>query len=114
MSKQTSAQKNKNRKKNRKPEWPQKDKLKDAIDVVHRFKEMCKHQLDLGHWATMDYPSKHHINKILSIQYMDPDFVKRVYGHGLYKQAKELLPACRAYIEFLKDYEYNVDKDETR
>lgn len=112
MSKQSNRRRNKNQEK--KPEWPKKEKLKEAVDVVYRFQQMCKHQLDHGHWATMDFPSKHHINKILSIQYMEHDFVSNVYGPGLLRQVKELIPVCRAYIEFVKDYEYDVEKNETR
>lgn len=97
-----------------KSEWPRKDRLKEAVDAVYNFQQMCKHQMDLGHWATMDFPSKHHINKILSIQYMDHNVVNRVYGEGLLKQVKELIPACRAYIEFLKEWKYDVEENETR
>jgi len=86
-------------------DWPRKDKLEEAIDVMWRFKSMCNHQLDLGYWVTMDYPTKHHINKILSLQYMDAEVIRKVYGSKLAQRALELIPNCKLYIAFTKEYD---------
>lgn len=88
--------------------WPRAEKVKEAIEVVMNFQMMCKHQLELGYWATVDFPSKHHINKILSLQYMDKATVDRIYGHSLAKRCAALLPLCKNYLEFTK-YKENYE-----
>jgi hypothetical protein len=87
--------------------WPKKDNLKDAVEIIWRFQSMCRHQLDLGYWVTMDFPTKHHINKILSLQYMDLEVIKQVYGEKLVQRAMSLIPACRHFVAFTKEYNYD-------
>ena len=95
--------------------WPKKKKLIEAINVFRRFQEMCKLQIDLGYWVTMDFPTKHHINKILSLQYMDLNMIEKVYGKSLVREALGLIPACRSYIAFTKgEYNGKVDNKEQR
>lgn len=82
--------------------WPNRDKLAESVDAVWKFQQMCKLQLDLGYWVTMDFPTKHHINKILSVQYIEKAMVDKVYGSTLAKMALDLIPACRNFIAFTK------------
>lgn len=93
------------KKQSKKGEWPKRDKLSEAVDVFWRFQEMCKLQLDLGYHVTMDFPTKHHINKILSLQYMDKEIIEKVYGSELVSRALELIPGCKLYIGFTKEHE---------
>jgi hypothetical protein len=81
--------------------WPKRNKLIEAIDVVWRFQQMCSLQLDIGNWATMDFPTKHHINRILSVQYTDTETLHLMYGKKLTEQAMEVLPVCKLYLQFI-------------
>jgi hypothetical protein len=92
-----------NKENNGKVNLPKRNKLVESINVVQNFKSMCKHQLELGYWVTMDFPTKHHLNRILSIQYTDIKTVERIYGSGLAKAALKLVPSCKHYILFLKE-----------
>ena len=108
---------NKNRnqtKKKKDPKWPDRKLLAESVDIVWRFQKMCAFQLDVGNWVTMDYPTKHHINKILSLQYLESDVVQRVYGSTLSSRALELVPVCRAYLDFIKVPSYEMDEGEER
>jgi hypothetical protein len=82
--------------------WPKAEKLKLAIEVILEFQALCRHQLDLGYWATVDFPSKHHFNRILSLQYMDEVTAERLYGRHLAKRAQRLLPLCKSYLDFAR------------
>lgn len=95
--------KNKNKEK-----WPKREKLVDAVEVFERFRDMCVWEMDLGYWATVDFPSKHHINKILSVQYMDKDTLEAVYGTGLVKRIFELMPYCKHYVQFVRGRDEKV------
>ena len=88
--------------KNIKREWPRRERLVEALDVFENFQAMCNHQLDLGHWATIDFPSKHHLNKILCVQYIDEETSRRVYGDNLINRVFKTLPFCKTYVEFAK------------
>lgn len=85
--------------------WPSKDKLQEALDVFEEFREICRLQMELGYWVTLDFPSKHHINKILSIQYMDKETLYRNYGSGLIARAQSMIPYCKYYLSFIRDVE---------
>jgi len=67
------------------------------------FRAVCRHQLDSGYWATTDFPSKHHINKILQLQYARHDDVVNVYGRGLSRRIDSMIIICKAYIAFLRE-----------
>jgi len=82
--------------------WPKKESLEDAIATFLGFQALCKHQMDLGYWATVDFPSKHHINKILSLQYMNRDFVDKIYGPTLAKRGLALIGVCKSYVDFAR------------
>jgi hypothetical protein len=90
------------------PSWPKRDRLRQAVDVIWRFQGMCKLQLDLGYVVTMDFPSKHHINKILSLQYMDKEAIESVYGKKLADQALKLVSACKHYVAFTREFNDDV------
>lgn len=95
--------------KKREIRWPKRESLVDALDVFDVFREACKLQLDLGYWMTITFPSKHHLNKILSAQYIDPDLMHEVYGEGLTRRIQETIPLCKSYSAFLRSD--NVEKN---
>lgn len=82
--------------------WPKKEHLIEALKILDDFRAACRHQLDLGYWMTITFPSKHHINKILSTQYIDQALMRDAYGEGLTNQLLESVPLCKNYIAFLK------------
>jgi hypothetical protein len=88
---------------NNKNSLPSKKSIEDAIKVIEDFRAVCRHQMDLGYWATVDFPSKHHINKILQLQYTDYSQIESVYGAGLSKRIKEMVTICKSYIAFLRE-----------
>jgi hypothetical protein len=105
------VKKNKNKGgKKKEPSWPKRDKLRQAVDVIHTFQSMCRLQLDLGYFVTIDFPTKHHINKILSLQYMDLEVVRNVYGNILTEQALGLIPACKHYVSFTREFKHDGEK----
>lgn len=91
--------------------WPKKQSLVEAVEVVEKFREICKFQLDLGYWVTVAFPSKHHLNKILSTQYMDRDLMVEVYGEGFTNRLGEIVPLCKNYLAFLRGGPGDVEKD---
>ena len=93
---------NKTNKKKSDP-WPKKQQLKDALDVFENFRALCQYQMDVGYWATTDFPTKHHLNKLLSIQYMDKEMLCMAYGDGLVEKVFEMIPYCKGYIAFVRD-----------
>lgn len=93
---------NKNRRKENN-KWPKKEKLFQAIKVIENFRSMCRHQLDLGYWATVDFPTKHHINRILALAYLEKSLSEKIYGPSLVKRAEVLIPICKQYLLFVKD-----------
>lgn len=94
--------------------WPKEEKLKEALNAFEDFRDMCQHQMDLGYWATIDFPSKHHINKILSLQYIDKELLEMVYGKGMVARTFKLMPYCKSYIAFVRDIkeDKNVNKQQ--
>lgn len=94
---------------NNNKKWPKRDKLIEAIDTFENFRGLCKLELDLGYWATVDFPSKHHINKILSVQYMDRDILIGIYGKVLTNRVFEVLPHCKNYLKFLRSVDEKVE-----
>lgn len=86
---------------------PSRRSVEDAIKVIEGFQAMCRHQMDLGYWATVDFPSKHHIGKILQMEWRDKAEVYRFYGDGLARHIYELLPVCQAYTRFLRNDRQN-------
>lgn len=83
--------------------WPRREHLVEALDVFDNFREACKFQLDLGYWMTITIPSKHHLNKILSTQYINQDLMREVYGINLTTKLLETVPLCKAYLNFIKE-----------
>lgn len=81
---------------------PSRKALKKSTDTVHNFREFCKHQMELGYWATIDFPSKHHVNNILQLQYRNRTDLLDFYGTALTEAALELVPTCKSYLEFLR------------
>lgn len=93
---------------------PGRKAVKEAIEIIHDFRECCKHQLETGYWATIDFPSKHHINNLLQLQYRKMSELEAKYGMGLSQQALETVPYCKAYLTFLRDEERPNELDEKR
>lgn len=89
--------------------WPKSEKLQEALDVVERFRGMCQLQMDLGNWATMDYPTKHHINRILSLQYADKDELTLLYSLALVERIYKVIPYCKHYIMFIRESKDNLN-----
>lgn len=106
--------KKKRPRKKKEPRWPDRKLLTESVDIVWRFQKMCEFQLDIGNWVTMDFPTKHHINKILSLQYLEKDVIEAVYGPALSRQALELVPVCKAYLDFIKVPSYEMDEGKKR
>jgi hypothetical protein len=90
---------------NDKQKWPRREKLVEALDRFNKFREACKLQLDLGYAFKVDFPSKLHLNKILSIQYIDRDVVEQIYGPALSKQIYIAIPHIKNYIKFTQEQE---------
>ena len=86
-----------------KTQWPKREKLIQALDVFERFREQCKLQMDLGYWVTMDFPTKNHLNKILSFQYLDRDVAEKIYGSTLTARTYDMVPSAKNYIKFIQD-----------
>ena len=80
---------------------PSKKSVEEAIRVIEAFRAMCQHQMDLGYWATIDFPSKHHFNKILPLSYRIEE-LDAMYGPGLARHIREIMPVCKAYTAFLR------------
>jgi len=91
-----------NEKESKSTYWPKKNKLVEALKVIEDFRLLCQFQMELGYWATTDFPTKHHLNKILSTQYMDKKLLEKVYGKGLAKRVNKLLPYCKHYASFTR------------
>lgn len=91
------------------PNLPSRKSIEGAINVVEDFRAVCKHQLDAGYWATTDFPSKHHINKILPLQYIDQDELVNYYGNGLTRRINIMVSICKAYISFLREDHEKVE-----
>jgi hypothetical protein len=87
----------------RKPNLPSKKSIEDALSVLDEFRAVCRHQLDHGYWATVDFPSKHHINRLLQLQYMNKDDLASTYGPGLTKRINGTISICKAYVAFLRE-----------
>lgn len=83
--------------------WPKREKLIEAVDTFDNFRQMCALQMETGYWATVDFPSKHHINKILSVQYMDKKVLEDEYGPVLVSRVFSLLPFCKKYVAFVRE-----------
>lgn len=88
--------------KKRKLNLPSKKSLKEAIEVFEGFRANCKYRLDVGLWATVDFPSKYHINKILQVQYRKRTDLISEYGVALTESAIELVSVCKLYLEFTR------------
>lgn len=82
--------------------WPRKEHLIEALEVFDAFRNACKYQLDMGYWMTVTFPSKHHLNKILSVQYIDENLRLSVYGEGLTRRLLETIPLCKSYAAFTR------------
>lgn len=91
--------------------WPKKEHLIDALNAIDTFRDICRYQLDLGYWMTVSFPSKHHLNKILSTQYIDRDVMIKSYGLGLTDRLAAAIPICKSYLAFLKEDNVKKDKD---
>lgn len=82
---------------------PSSKSVQDAIVRVEDFREACRWGLEQGLWATIDFPSKHHINKILTLQYKNKKDILDFYGPGLTDRALKVLPYCKAYVQFTRE-----------
>lgn len=91
------------KKKGKYSHWPDKKELKEAVDFFYSFRLLCQYQMNVDLWTTTDFPSKHQLNQILGIQYIDTELLGKVYGKKLAEAALEMLPYCKAYILFVKD-----------
>jgi hypothetical protein len=89
--------------KDRKLQLPSKRSIEDCVKVIDDFRDVCRHQMDLGYWATTDFPSKHHINKILQLQYVNKDEILETYGNGLSKRINYMIVVCKSYVAFLRE-----------
>jgi hypothetical protein len=89
--------------KDRKSKLPSKKSIDDSIKIIDDFRAVCRHQLDVGYWATVDFPSKHHINKILQLQYIHKDELHFAYGQGLARRINSMIHICKAYVAFLRE-----------
>lgn len=98
---------------NKKKKAPRKS-LAKSVDIVERFQAMCKLQMDLGNWVTMDYPTKHHLNRILDVQFMENEYADGVYGQALAKRARDLVPYVKSYIRFANGSEYELGNKQNR
>lgn len=97
--------------KDRKSKLPSRKSIEDAIKVVDDFRAVCRHQLDVGYWATTDFPSKHHINKILQLQYISKDELFDWYGQGLARRINSMISICKAYLTFLREDHEKVENN---
>lgn len=88
---------------------PSRGSIENAIDVIDNFRDLCKHQLALGYWATIDFPSKHHLNKILQMQYAVRSEVYATYGKGLSDRIFGMIEPCKAYLYFLRGSDEQVE-----
>ena len=91
----------KNKQRQIKPSWPRRERLSEAVDCAWRFQQMCLLQMNLGNWATMDFPTRHHLNNILAIQFLEEHIAQSIYGGELAQRAADLIPSCKAYLAFI-------------
>lgn len=91
---------------------PSKKSVDDSIRVIEDFRELCRFQMDLGYRSTIDFPSKHHINRILHLSYRSRSDLLVEYGEGLVRHIYDITPSCRAYIAFLKGQDPHYTKQE--
>lgn len=82
---------------------PSKRSIEEAIKRFEDFRSFCQYELDVGLWGTIDFPSKHHINKILQLQYKKQTEIVEFYGPGLADHINKVIPKCKAYVLFLRD-----------
>lgn len=87
---------------------PNKKKLQEAVDVFSNFRSMCELQFDLGYAVNVQFPSKHHINKILHIEYLTPEELEENYGEILTKKVFEFLPLCKNYVSFVRGWKHGA------
>lgn len=80
-----------------------KKKVEEAVTVFENFREACKLQIDLGYWVTIDFPSKHHLNHILAVQFLDSKDLELKYGAGLVNRLHKALPHAKRYLAFIRD-----------
>lgn len=82
---------------------PSKKSVEDALRVFEGFRELCRHQLDVGTWATVDFLSKHHLNRLLQFDWRSPTELNYAYGEGLTKRIRyELMPAIKGYAALVR------------
>ena len=86
----------------RKVNLPSKKAIETSIGVVEEFRDLCQLQLETGYWATVDFISKHHLNKILSLQYRPKAELEEFYGKGLTERAIRTIQICKAYLMFVR------------
>lgn len=82
---------------------PSKKSVEDAIKRIDDFRTLCQFQMEVGYRSTIDFPSKHHMNKILQMQYRDKRDLIGIYGNGLVEKIFKMMPYCKSYIVFLRD-----------
>lgn len=99
---------------NKKIRLPGHKAVKEAVEVMKDFRACCKQRLETGYWATIDFPSKHHVNNLLQLQYRKMSELEAKYGLGLASLALETIPHCKAYLAFLRDEDKTDEVDKKR
>lgn len=82
---------------------PNKRSLEESLIRFDEFRILCQFQMEVGYRSTIDFPSKHHINKILQMQYRDKKDLLDLYGDGLTERILETIPFCKAYVSFVRE-----------
>lgn len=85
------------------PGLPTRKSVEEAIRVFENFRDLCRLEMETGYWATTDFPSKHHINRLLQLAYRNRGDLLAAYGDGLTRHIDEIIPSCRAYVQFTRD-----------
>jgi hypothetical protein len=82
--------------------YPNREALKKSIDLLENLQTLCAFQLEVGLWASVDFPSRHHINRLLSLQYRPKQEVEHTYGEGFAARIYQSITLARAYLTFVK------------
>ncbi len=82
---------------------PSKRSVEESLGRFDDFRILCQFQMEVGYRSTIDFPSKHHINKILQMQYRDKKDLTELYGEGLVERIFATIPFCKAYVSFVRE-----------
>jgi len=81
---------------------PSYKRVKEAINRINHFRDVCTYQMDVGYWMTTEFPSKHHFNTILQLQYRESKDLVDKYGLGITQIILDLVPICKTYLAFVR------------